>query len=41
MKNNIFIEGTKGTIELNQPWDPGKEGGPYNSKIKININKIK
>ncbi len=38
MKNNAIIEGSEGTIELDQPWDPGKNGGPYNSKIKINCN---
>ena len=38
MKNNATIEGREGLIELNQPWDPGRDGGPYNSKIKININ---
>jgi len=38
MKNNAIIEGKEGTIELDQPWDPGKDGGPYHSKIKIIIN---
>ena len=38
MKNNAIIEGTKGTIELDRPWDPGREGGPYHSTFKIIIN---
>ena len=38
MKNNAIITGTKGTIELNQPWDPGREGGPYHSTFKISSN---
>ena len=37
MKNNAIIEGTKGIIEINQPWTPGKEGGPYHSTFKIII----
>ncbi len=35
MKNNAIIEGSEGFIELDQPWDPGRDKGPYNSKIKI------
>ena len=38
MKNNAIITGTKGTIELDQPWAPGKEGGPYHSTFKISSN---
>lgn len=38
MKNNAIITGTKGTIELNQPWAPGREGGPYHSTFKISSN---
>ncbi len=37
MKNNAIIEGSEGYIELDQPWAPGRDGGPYHSKIKINI----
>ena len=37
MKNNAIIEGTKGIIEIDQPWTPGKEGGPYHSTFKIII----
>ena len=37
MKNNSIIEGSEGYIELDQPWAPGRDGGPYHSKIKINI----
>ena len=38
MKNNAIIKGTDGTIELPDPWMPGKEGGPYHAKIIINKN---
>tara|TARA_B100000686_G_C16760682_1_gene958459 strand:- start:1006 stop:2049 length:1044 start_codon:yes stop_codon:yes gene_type:complete len=38
MKNNAIIEGSEGHIELDQPWGPGRDGGPYNSNIKIKIN---
>ena len=38
MKNNAKIKGTNGTVELSDPWSPGKEGGPYNAKIIINKN---
>ena len=35
MENNAVITGTEGIIILDQPWGPGKDGGPYNSLIKI------
>ena len=35
MENKASITGTEGVIELDQPWDPGKNGGPYHSSIKI------
>jgi len=35
MENKAIITGTEGIIELDQPWDPGKNGGPYHSTIKI------
>ena len=35
MENNAVIEGSLGKIELNQPWAPGRDGGPYHSTIKI------
>jgi len=35
MVNNTVIEGSEGSIELDQPWAPGRDGGPYHSKIKI------
>lgn len=38
MKNNAIITGTKGTIKLDQPWAPGKEGGPYHSTFKVSSN---
>ena len=36
MMNNAIIKGTKGFVEMNQPWTPGKHGGPYHTLIKIN-----
>ena len=41
MENNAVITGTKGSIILDQPWTPGKEGGPYKSSIIIESNKKK
>jgi predicted dehydrogenase len=38
MINNAVIVGSEGKIELDQPWDPGKDGGPYHSTIKIMKN---
>jgi predicted dehydrogenase len=38
MVNNAVIEGSEGKIELDQPWVPGREGGPYHSKIKISTH---
>ena len=35
MENNAVITGTEGIIILDQPWGPGKDGGPYHSLIKI------
>ena len=35
MVNNAVIEGSEGSIELDQPWAPGRDGGPYHSTIKI------
>jgi len=35
MINNAVIIGSEGEIELNQPWNPGRDGGPYHSTIKI------
>ncbi len=35
MINNAVIIGSEGKIELNQPWAPGRDGGPYHSTIKI------
>ena len=34
MTNNAIITGSKGTIEMNEPWTPGKEGGAvsFNNK---------
>ena len=29
MKNNAVITGSEGTIELPDPWMPGRQGGPY------------
>ena len=38
MKNNAIIKGTNGTIELPDPWMPGRDGGPYHAKIIIKQN---
>ena len=38
MVNNAIIEGSEGRIELDQPWAPGRDGGPYHSTIKISIH---
>ena len=35
MDNNAVIEGEIGKIILDDPWMPGKDGGPYNTKIRI------
>ena len=44
MHNNSIIEGTNGKIIVDNPWMPGKDGGPYHSTIRIiknNIEEIK
>jgi len=38
MTNNAILTGSKGSIEMSEPWTPGKEGEGYHSTIKININ---
>ena len=38
MKNNAIISGSEGTIELPDPWMPGRNGGPYHAKIIIYKN---
>ena len=35
LDNNAVIEGDIGKIIIDNPWMPGKDGGPYNTKIKI------
>ena len=35
MDNNAIIEGKNGKIIVDNPWMPGRDGGPYNSTIKI------
>ena len=35
MDNNAVIEGDIGKIIIDNPWMPGKDGGPYNTKIRI------
>ena len=35
MENNAIIECSEGNIFLNNPWAPGRDGGPYKSFIKI------
>ena len=38
MKNNAIIRGVDGSIELPDPWMPGRDGGPYHAKIIISKN---
>ncbi len=38
MDNNAVIKGQYGTIIIDDPWMPGKNGGPYNTKIRIITN---
>ena len=35
MDNNAIIEGDVGKIIIDDPWMPGKDGGPYNTKIRV------
>ena len=35
MDNNAVIEGDIGKIIIDDPWMPGKDGGPYNTKIRV------
>ena len=35
MDNNAVIEGEIGKIIIDNPWMPGKDGGPYNTKIRV------
>ena len=35
MDNNVFIEGTKGSILIEEPWTPGKNGGKHSTKIIV------
>ena len=35
MDNNAVIEGEIGKIIIDDPWMPGKDGGPYNTKIRV------
>ena len=35
MDNNAIIEGSDGKIILDDPWMPGRNGGPYHSIIRI------
>ena len=38
MENNAIIEGEDGLIIVENPWMPGRDGGPYSTNIKINKN---
>ena len=38
MDNNAIIEGSDGKIIIDNPWMPGRDGGPYHAKIIINKN---
>ncbi len=35
MDNNAIIEGSDGKIIIDNPWMPGRDGGPYYSNIRI------
>ena len=35
MDNNAVIEGSDGKIIVDNPWMPGRDGGPYHSNIRI------
>ncbi len=35
MDNNAIIEGSCGKIIVDNPWMPGRDGGPYHSNIRI------
>ena len=35
MDNNAVIKGETGKIIIDDPWMPGKDGGPYNTTIRI------
>ena len=35
MDNNAIIEGKNGKIIVDNPWMPGRDGGPYHSIIRI------
>ena len=35
MDNNAVIEGENGKIIVDNPWMPGRDGGPYDTKIRI------
>ena len=35
MDNNAIIAGEVGKIIIDDPWMPGKDGGPYNTKIRV------
>ena len=39
MDNISLIKGTNGSILITNPWQPGKEGGPYKTSIIIKSEK--
>ena len=39
--NTATLKGEKGSIVLNNPWQPGKEGGPYRCLISIDTKEKK
>ena len=41
MDNKAIVKGTKGSIELDQPWMPGRDKGPYHSKFIVTVNNKK
>ena len=38
MDNNAVIEGENGKIIVDNPWMPGRDGGPYDTKIRVITN---
>ena len=40
MDNNAVIEGENGKIIVDNPWMPGRDGGPYHTKIRVITNDV-
>ena len=37
MENAVHIEGDRGTLLLATPWTPGRDGGPSDARIQVNV----